>query len=290
MLFSYWQNVQSMATYVVGDIQGCYDALQRLLEKIRFDPAEDKLWCPGDLVNRGGQSLETLRFLHDLGPSFSMTLGNHDLYLLREHARFPDGGSPNREMDRILQAADRDPIMNWLLRQPLAHWSDEHQVLMVHAGVIPQWDVAQTLSCAAEVEQVLRGDKATKFLRKLNKNRLRRWKDSLQGAKRRRLICSILTRMRFCDRNGKIITSASGPPGSAPKAYKPWFRHKHRLTKGTPIVFGHWAALGLYVRKRLAGLDSGCVWGGRLTALRLEDRHIIQVPGLFQPRRKSRTR
>jgi len=276
-----------MATYIVGDIQGCYDPLQRLLEKIAFNPDVDRLWCPGDLVNRGKQSLETLRLLESLGASFSMTLGNHDLYLLREHWRFPDGGSANHEIDVILHAADREKLTGWLQQQPLARWSSEHQLLMVHAGVIPQWTLEQTLSCAAEIETVLRSEKSARFFSKMSKNWVRRWDDELSGWKRLRLISNILTQMRFCDENGKILSSASGPPGSQPPPYKPWFKHKHRQTRKITIAFGHWAALGFYARKKLLCLDSGCVWGGRLTAVRLEDRQVFQVPGVFHPRRVS---
>jgi len=278
-----------MATYIVGDIQGCYDALQRLLEKIGFDPAADRLWCPGDLVNRGRQSLETLRLLEGLGDRFAMTLGNHDLYLLREHWRHPDGGSANREIDAVLHAPDRERLLNWLQHQPLAWWSEEWQLLMVHAGVIPQWSVEQTLACAAEVESVLRSEKSGKFFSKMSKNWVRRWDDQRTGWKRLRLISNILTQLRFCDENGKILASASGPPGSQPPPYKPWFKHKHRQTREVTIAFGHWAALGLRIKKRLLGLDSGCVWGGRLTAIRLEDRQLFQVPGKFHPMRVAWT-
>ena len=274
-----------MATYVVGDIQGCYDALQRLLEKIAFDPAADRLWCPGDLVNRGGQSLETLRLLKSLGKRFRMTLGNHDLYLLRENWRFPDGGSANDEIDVILHAPDRDELMQWLRRQPLARWSSKRRVLMVHAGVVPQWTAERTLSLAAEVEKALRAGSGAKFFSKMNKNWVRRWDDELTGWKRLRLISNILTQLRFCDENGKMLGSASGPPGSQPAPYRPWFEHPNRMTRDVTVLFGHWAALGLYQEENLVCLDSGCVWGGRLTALRLEDRQLFQVPGKFHPRR-----
>jgi bis(5'-nucleosyl)-tetraphosphatase (symmetrical) len=270
-----------MATYIIGDIQGCYDPLQRLLEKVRFDPAADHLWCPGDLVNRGGQSLETLRLLEGLGERFTMTLGNHDLQLLRENWRFPEGGCSNRELDIILRAHDRHQLLGWLQNQPLAHWSAEHQVLMVHAGVVPQWTVEQTLACAAEVEQALQSKKPGKFFSRMNNNLVRRWRDNRTGWRRRRLISNILTRLRFCDGNGKILSSASGPPGSQPAPYKPWFKHKQRQTRKITVAFGHWAALGLHLKKRLVCLDSGCVWGGRLSALRLEDRALFQVPGKF---------
>lgn len=268
-----------MPTYVVGDIQGCYDELQRLLEKIRFDPAADRLWCPGDLVNRGGKSLKTLRLLHSLGDSFMATLGNHDLFLLKENWKYPEGRCPNRELRKILAAHDREKLMHWLCHQPLAHWSPQHEVLMVHAGVIPQWTVQNVLDHAAEIEIRLRSRKAGKFYRRMNNNWVRRWNDDRKGWQRRRLISNILTRLRFCDKNGKILGSASGPPGSAKKPYKAWFKHKNRRTRNTTIVFGHWAALGLYAKKNVICLDSGCVWGGKLTALRLEDRQLFQVQG-----------
>jgi bis(5'-nucleosyl)-tetraphosphatase (symmetrical) len=274
-----------MANYIIGDIQGCYDALQRLLEKINFDSAADYLWSPGDVVNRGRQSLETLRLLESLGDRFVMTLGNHDLFLLKEDWKFPEGGSSNRELDLVLHAPDRVSLMNWLRQKPLAHWSPEHGILMVHAGVIPQWTLQDTLACAGEVEQVLRSPKSGKFFARLTKNRARRWRDDRSGWKRRQLIANILTRLRFCDSNGKILASASGPPDSAPPPYKPWYKHKNRQTRDVTIAFGHWAALGLFLKKRVMCLDSGCVWGGRLSAVRLEDRQLFQVPGRFHRRR-----
>ena len=173
-------------------------------------------------------------------------------------------------------------LMSWLQHQPLAHWSVTHQVLMVHAGVIPQWTLAQTLSCAAEVEQVLKSGKSGKFFTRMRKNGKRKWNDKLGGWKRRQLISNILTRLRFCDRSGKILTSASGPPGTQSPPYKPWFKHKRRQTRDITIAFGHWAALGLHMKKRLICVDSGCVWGGRLSAVRLEDRKLFQVPGWFK--------
>jgi bis(5'-nucleosyl)-tetraphosphatase (symmetrical) len=268
-----------MATYVVGDIQGCYEALQRLLESVNFDPAADELWCPGDLVNRGGQSLQTLRLLYSLGDRFVCTLGNHDLYLLRENWRFPGGVCPNREFSKILRAPDREDLMAWLRYRPLAHYSETHGILMVHAGVVPQWTVQSTLDYASEVELKLRSNKVRKYFTRMNRNAPRRWNDALSGWRRRHLITDILTRLRFCDANGKVLSSASGPPGSARKPYKPWFKHKNRQTRDTTIVFGHWARLGLYMKKNVICLDTGCVWGGTLTALRLEDRQLFQVPG-----------
>ena len=222
-----------------------------------------------------------------MGKRFKTVLGNHDLGLLRENWKLPDGGSANREMDAILRAHDRERLMDWLQHKPLARWSGKHQVLMVHAGVVPQWTLEQTLACAAEVEHSLQSRKPGKFYSKMSKNWVRRWNDERTGWKRRRLISNILTRLRFCDKNGKILGSASGPPGSAKKPYKPWFKHKNRQTRHVKIVFGHWAALGLYTRKNVICLDSACVWGGRLTALRLEDGQFFQVPGRFHHRRFS---
>lgn len=271
-----------MATYLIGDIQGCYGPLQRLLEKIRFDPAADHLWCCGDIVNRGGRSLEVLRLLHSLDDRLVITLGNHDLYLLSDHARFPDGQSRNPEFRAILQADDRQKLLDWLRFRPLAFWSEEHQLLMVHAGVVPQWTARQTVSLAAEVEAALRSDQNSELLIRLNRNQARRWKDERTGLPRLRMITSILTRLRFCDIRGKALWSASGPPGSQPAPYRPWFSHKHRQTRTVRIAFGHWAALGLRIKKRYIALDSGCVWGGRLSAFRLEDEMLFQVPGRYR--------
>lgn len=266
-----------MATYLVGDIQGCYDPLQRLLDTIGFDPAEDRLWPCGDLVNRGGRSLEVLRLLYGMRDRVSVTLGNHDLHLLAAATRYPKGGHRNAEFDRILLAADRGPLLEWLANEPLVTWSPEHRLLRMHAGVIPQWDVETTLARAAEVERVLRSGNRSKFLRKMYGGRPRRWDDDLKGWKRLRLITKILTQLRFCKPNGRADFNASGPPGSGKASYKPWFRHKNRKTRDVRIMFGHWAALGLRVRKRYVALDSGCVWGGSLTAYRLEDGEIFQV-------------
>jgi bis(5'-nucleosyl)-tetraphosphatase (symmetrical) len=270
-----------MATYLIGDIQGCYDALQRLLEKINFDPSTDLLWSCGDLVNRGGQSLQVLRLLAELRDCVTVTLGNHDLFLLSQDARHPEGNSPLREFREILKADDREVLVNWLRQQPLAFKSEEHKLLMVHAGVVPQWTEADTLAYAAEVEQVLRSDNRHEFLVKINKGKGRGWDPDRTGIKRLRMIAAILTRIRFCDENGKILWNASGPPSSMARPWRPWFKHPHRASRDVFLAFGHWAALGLRVKKRFIALDSGCVWGGRLSAYRLEDKQVIQVPGKF---------
>jgi bis(5'-nucleosyl)-tetraphosphatase (symmetrical) len=271
-----------MATYLIGDIQGCYDALQRLLEKLKFDPAADRLWSCGDLVNRGGQSLQVLRLLASIPDAVTVTLGNHDLYLLADDSRFPNGNSRNHEFRTVLIAPDRENLMNWLRQQPLALKSAEHGLLMVHAGVVPQWTEADTLAYAAEVEQVLRSERHHEFFERMNKGKGRGWKPDREGIERLRMIAAILTRIRFCDTHGNIPWNASGPPGSMPLPWRPWYKHPRRATRDVFMAFGHWAALGLRIRKRYIALDSGCVWGGRLSAYRLDNKQLIQVPGKFK--------
>lgn len=266
-----------MSTYLIGDIQGCYDSLQRLLEKINFDPASDMLWPCGDLVNRGGQSLQVLQLLKSMENSVSTVLGNHDLHLLANYELFPQGGSGNAEFDAIFESADAESLMRWLRSQPMAAWSEQHNMLRVHAGVIPQWDWQAAISAGNEVSAVLQSDQRAIFLRSMYKSRPRLWKDERTGMKRLRLISNILTRLRFCDELGRGIYSVSGPPGSQPYRYRPWFKHKHRLTRNVTVAFGHWAALGVKVKRRYVALDSGCVWGGKLSALRVEDRKLFQI-------------
>ena len=203
-----------MSTYLLGDIQGCYDPLQRLLDKISFDPSQDRIWSCGDLVNRGGQSLEVLRLARQLGPAFSATLGNHDLHLLAADSRNPDGRCKNSELAKILQAHDREPLIEWLTIQPLAAYSDEFRLLRVHAGVVPQWTCRQTLDLATEVSSVLKSRDSWKFYRRMYGNRPNRWKDSRRGWARLRLITNILTRIRFCDAEGKAAFRLTGPPGT----------------------------------------------------------------------------
>lgn len=268
-----------MAYYLIGDIQGCYDPLQRLLKKIRFDPAADHLLLCGDVVSRGGYSLEVLRLLHSLSDRVTITLGNHDFNLLAENARHPEGGSRDHEFERIFKAPDREKLIEWLAGQRMAFWSEPHRLLLVHAGVVPQWSAADTIANARDVEAVLASEKRADFLAKLFRSRKRQWQDDLGGLKRLALATNILTRIRYCDAAGKLNLTAKGPPGSQPPGYKPWFKHKHRRTRDVTVAFGHWASLGLHVRKRLLGVDTGCVWGGVLTAVRLEDRWLFQVEG-----------
>lgn len=268
-----------MATYLIGDIQGCYDPLQRLLEKIRFDPARDQLWPLGDLVNRGGKSLEVLRLLYQLGPACSVTLGNHDLYLLASDFRHPEGNCKNLELSRVLRSADRENLISWLTAQPLAAWSDEHQLLRMHAGVVPQWTLEQTLRLANEVSKVLLSPDKGVFLKRMYGNHPNKWKDNRKGWSRLRLVTNILTRIRVCTEDGRVDFKFTGAPGSQLPGYRPWYRHRHRKTRDLMMAVGHWAALGLRMKKRYMALDTGCVWGGQLTAVRVEDRKVIQVPG-----------
>jgi bis(5'-nucleosyl)-tetraphosphatase (symmetrical) len=271
-----------MSTYLIGDLQGCYDALQRLLEKVSFDPSSDRLWSCGDLVNRGGQSLEVLRLLSGMGSACSVTLGNHDLNLLAADHKHPDGRCRNLELRRVLQAPDRRRLMDWLNTQPLAAYAPEFDILRVHAGVVPQWTCKQTLALASEVSAMLSSDKRGKFLDRMYGNRPSKWHKRRKGWARLRLITGILTRIRFCNAQGKALFRLSGPPGSQPAGFRPWYRHRHRQTRDVTMAFGHWAALGLRTKKRYLALDSGCVWGGKLTAICLEDRRVIQVDGLHR--------
>lgn len=268
-----------MATYLIGDIQGCLDPLERLLEKVRFDPVSDKIWSCGDLVNRGGQSLEVLRLLRGIAPQVSVTLGNHDLHLLAAHAKHKKGRSGNKEFDAILRAPDRESLIGWLAANPLATWSEEFRLLRFHAGVVPSWTWQDTLARANEVSMVLGSPQRKKFLGKMYGNGPRRWNDKRKGWARLRLITNILTRLRFCDAKGRANFRLTGAPGSQRKSLRPWFKHSNRETRDVRVAFGHWAALGLRVKNRYLALDSGCVWGGKLTAYRLEDGRVFQVRG-----------
>lgn len=278
-----------MAHYYFGDVQGCYDPLQRLLDKVKFDTAKDRLIFCGDLVSRGGHSLEVLRLLYSINDRVTVTLGNHDFNLLREDTRFPDGMTRNGEFRQILQAEDRLQLMEWLAGQPLAHFDEKRNLLALHAGVIPQWTLQDVLAYAADVESVLRSHKRKKFLKRLFKDRRRIWREDISRMQQRAMTTHILTRIRYCNHVGKLIYSATGPPGTQPLGFLPWFKHPHRATRDTKIVFGHWASLGLRVRKRYVALDSGCVWGGELSAWRAQDGELFQVP-YFAPKPVTKTK
>jgi bis(5'-nucleosyl)-tetraphosphatase (symmetrical) len=262
--------------YLIGDVQGCCDALDRLLAEIAFSPSRDRLHVLGDLVNRGPQSLATLRRLRGFGDAAVCLLGNHDLHLL---AVAHGGRKLNRSdtLDDVLQAPDRDAWVDWLRHRPMAAFA--HGWLLVHAGVLPQWDVATTLQLAQEVEAVLRGPDVGRFLNVMYGNDPVQWSPELAGTKRLRLIINVLTRIRFCTADGTLDLASKEGAGAAPAGYFPWFDVPGRRTEGTPVAFGHWSTLGLVNRPDVLALDTGCVWGGQLTAVRIDgaQREVIQV-------------
>ncbi len=258
-----------MAVYAIGDVQGCYDPLQRLLETLRFDPGQDVLWLVGDLVNRGPQSLQVLRLLRSLGDSAISVLGNHDLTLLAVAA----GCRLTRSKDTfhgVLSAPDGEELLDWLRRRPLLHHDAELGFTMVHAGLAPQWDLEQALSGAAELEGTLRSPDYRAFLAQMFGDEPRLWCDDLQGRERLRFITNCLTRMRYCTPAGALDLKQKGPPGSQPPGLLPWFHVPGRRNAGLNIVFGHWATLGYYREPGIYALESGCCWGNALTALRLD--------------------
>ncbi|HEX9180770.1 MAG TPA: symmetrical bis(5'-nucleosyl)-tetraphosphatase [Burkholderiales bacterium] len=264
-----------MATYAIGDVQGGYSQLRRLLDICGFDPAQDRLWLVGDLVNRGTESAQVLRFVKGLGERAVAVLGNHDLTLLAIHA----GAIPPRAKDTIrdvLEAPDRDELIAWLRARPLVH--AEGPYLMVHAGLLPPWSPAQALELSREVEAVLRGDGFGEFCRRMYGNTPDRWNDALTGYDRLRAVVNGMTRLRLCTLDGAMDFVYTGNLEHAPEGLIPWFEMPGRASEGTTVVFGHWAALGLRLRDDLLALDTGCLWGGRLTAVRLEDRKVFQVP------------
>ena len=267
-----------MTTFAIGDLQGCASQLDRLLERIETIDPEAQLVFVGDLVNRGPQSLQTLRRLRSLGSRVRMVLGNHDLHLLAIAQGIRASGRSDTLND-ILQAADRDELLDWLRQQPLALMVEGH--LIVHAGVLPQWTTEQVLALSAEIETQLQGDAWVSFLRNMYGNQPAAWSDELSGPERLRCIVNALTRLRFCTADGKMEFDSKEAPGQPPAGYMPWFDVPGRKTEATPIVFGHWSTLGLIQRDRLMGLDSGCVWGGKLSALRLSaqasERLLVQV-------------
>jgi bis(5'-nucleosyl)-tetraphosphatase (symmetrical) len=271
-----------MKTYVIGDLQGCAREAEALLEKIALDAGADshaRILFVGDLINRGPESLLALRRMKALAETSAgrveALLGNHDLHLLAVAAG-AQRASKSDTLDEILAAPDRDELLAWLRARPLAIFVDAH--LLVHAGVAPQWDAAQTMALAGEVEAVLRGDGWVDFLARMYGNQPDRWDDSLTGMERLRCIVNALTRMRLCLPDGTMDfahkESESGPAGSG---LLPWFDLPGRRTTDVTVVFGHWSALGLILRPNLVGLDSGCVWGGKLTAVCLDDRTLLQV-------------
>jgi bis(5'-nucleosyl)-tetraphosphatase (symmetrical) len=263
-----------VATYAIGDVQGCCDALHALLGEVGFSPSRDLLWFVGDLVNRGTQSAEVLRFVRSLGERAIVVHGNHDLHTLAVAA-----GKAKRRADDTLEdllgAPDRDELLDWLRMRPLLHVDREY--VMVHAGLLPSWSLAQAADLAAEAEAALRAPAHLELYPSLYGSKPAAWSDALRGAERLRVIVNAMTRMRFCTPDGAMDFSVKGELEKALPGYLPWFEVPDRRTRGVPIVCGHWSALGLRITPDLLALDTGCVWGGRLTAIRLEDRRVFQT-------------
>lgn len=256
-----------MAIYAIGDVQGCYDELRRLIDKLGFDPAEDELWFVGDLVNRGPKSLEVLRFTRSLGASAVVVLGNHDLHLL---AACEEPERADDSMRAILDADDAGELMSWLRHRRLVVYRPEINTLLVHAGVDVSWDPLQTVKLAREVEKTLHSDSYRPFLRAMYGSEPSLWSADLPEIERLRFITNCLTRIRFCDTQGRLDFVHKGPLGSQPEDLVPWFDLPDRATDPVRIVCGHWSALGLITRGNLMMIDTGCVWGRTLTAVRLD--------------------
>ena len=267
-----------MATYVIGDLQGCLTPLVQLLKQINYHPEQDKLWFAGDLINRGEESLETLRFIKSLGSNATVVLGNHDLHLLavsHGYGKLKRGDT----LAEILTASDRDDLMDWLRNQPLFHYDEQLNTVMTHAGIPPCWDLKQTQALAQEVEDKLKSDSVDEFFAAMYGNKPDQWSDKLTGLDRLRTITNYLTRMRFCDENSKLDLESKEGINTATKGYAPWFNYPTKTPENCHIVFGHWAALeGKTQKENIHALDTGCVWGGSLTALRLEDRQRFSTP------------
>lgn len=266
-----------MATYAIGDIQGCFKPFLALLEKIKFNESHDTLWLTGDLVNRGPDSLDVLRYVYALGERHKIVLGNHDLHLLAvaTNARQLHAGDT---LNEILSAPDKDDLLDWLRHQPLLVTDEKLNYVMTHAGLPPCWSVAQAKSLAKEVENVLRDDHWQAFFPHMYGNQPDCWSDALHGVDRLRCIVNYFTRMRFCDENSRLDFDNKSGLQHDGEEYLPWFKVKSRINKEVNIIFGHWAALeGVVDVPHIYALDTGCVWGNKLTALRLEDGTRFEV-------------
>ncbi|MGC9491083.1 bis(5'-nucleosyl)-tetraphosphatase (symmetrical) ApaH [Vibrio genomosp. F10] len=268
-----------MSTYIVGDLQGCLDEFQHLLKQVNFDPKIDNIWVTGDLVARGPKSLETLRFIKNLGSSAQVILGNHDLHLLAvslgiHRVKDKDKTAP------IFEAADKEDLLTWLRHQPLL--AEHADFVMTHAGISPQWDLAQARSSAKEIECILQSDQWPWLIENMYSNTPSQWQPDLQGIERYRYIINSLTRMRFCFADKSLDMACKLPPSHVEQSGEttlfPWFKISDRIKINKTIIFGHWAALEGYSDSKVIGLDTGCVWGGSLTMLRWEDKQYFEQP------------
>ncbi len=263
-----------MAVYAIGDLQGCFAPLERLLAKIAFDRARDRLWFVGDLVNRGPDSLRCLRFVRSLGDAAITVLGNHDLHFVC----VAEGAQKTKARDTLedlLTAPDRDELVDWMRCRPLMHVEDGFA--LVHAGLLPEWSVADAHALAGEVERELRGPDYRALLAGMYGDQPDRWSEGLRGVDRFRVVINAMTRLRVCDGEGAMVLGFKGEPGEASDAWTPWFDVPRRRSRDHVLVCGHWSALGLRIRADLLSLDSGCVWGRSLTAVRLQDRAVFEV-------------
>lgn len=257
-----------MAIYAIGDIQGCYDELRRLLDVVKFDPGRDQLWLAGDLVNRGPKSLETLRFVKGLGPAAITVLGNHDLHLIATVVSLGKSGKKDT-LAAILRAPDCDELIHWLRHQHLFHHNGEF--CMLHAGLPPQWDFELTRQMAREAEQAMQGADYERFFRAMYGNKPAVWRDDLPKSEKLRFAVNCFTRLRYCTADGILDFSQKGAPGTQPEHLLPWFAVPGRKSLEMRIIFGHWSTLGFYRDYNCYSIDTGCLWGGQLTALKLGD-------------------
>lgn len=273
-----------MSTYAIGDLQGCLEPLKRLLDSLNFDPAQDRLWFTGDLINRGPESLETLQYIRSLGAAAISVLGNHDLHLLI--CAMTDRGriQPGDTLDEILYAPDREALLVWLRQQPLAVHDPDLGYTLVHAGLAPDWDLPTLMTLAGEVERELRGPSAAALLAELYGNEPAAWTPELTGIARHRTVVNFLTRVRYCHPDGRMEFRAKGPPGTQPVGCVPWYALPGRRSADLKVLFGHWSTHHLGTSDSTTygafALDTGCLWGGPLTALCLNDARWIDVPGL----------
>jgi bis(5'-nucleosyl)-tetraphosphatase (symmetrical) len=270
----------SMATYVIGDVQGCFITLTRLLRRFDFDSASDRVWLVGDLVNRGPDSLEVLRWAKAMGSRVTAVLGNHDLHLL---ARAEGLREPRQRdtLEAVLGAPDRDSLLEWLLGRPFLYREDDY--VLVHAGLLPAWTLDEAEALAWEAQETLRSRRRYQLLEIYEDGGPPpRWEPELTAVDRTRLAVDAFTRLRTLKADGEVCLDFSGPPGKAPEGCRPWFE-LCSLPPAVTVLFGHWAALGLHVGGNAIGLDAGCGWGGTLTALRLEDRRVFQEPSELRP-------
>lgn len=274
-----------MTVWAIGDLQGCYDATQRLLDKLAFDPARDRLWFCGDLVNRGGQSVETLRLVHSLRANSVVVLGNHDLSLLAiSERREEEQRKVNPDLQGVLFAHDRNELIDWLRMQKLVHVDRALGWMMVHAGLAPKWTTNMAERHAREVEERLHGDQPARLLKNMYGDKPA-WHPKLTGVDRHRAIINVFTRLRYCTPRGRIGFEDKGAPGTQQPGFYPWYEVPGRVERDLKIVCGHWSTLGLFIGHGVHAIDTGAVWGGKLTALQLDtdELRVVQVPGRDVP-------